>query len=259
MELAQLHVSSCARQIKARQRGEDGEMVLALQAQLKDRFSARQRADRTGRCGECRARLIEHAPHSLALFDLFFGKDSEYEMSLMSCDPLQPTPCGLPQSTETTNVHRHLEGCAAFAASIELRRQIEEHRHAFRQSPSKTEPVYVLLKAIQDSKSTRASSHDRFRREVVPHSRVSLVVRLARSPQRFQFHAIVLRGISRRLEHRIRYSRGCCERNGYQACMRAELKQRLAEDRAALQQMRPWLILPNLLSSLPEHCEWDWF
>jgi hypothetical protein len=226
------------------------EIVLApASTRLKEQIQrARQRADKNPADAANAAReLLEQARRSLALFDLFFGKDSEVRNELSDevaalCNQL---PVAFHEATgDDKTCLEILKAALPFATSIELRQQIEKNigtlsgNLAFK----KLEPVYTLLRAIQDSKEHPRSLLDRFRREAVP----ALATLSVGAPGGAEAHtelfdaaAIVLRGISLAAwnTHQDRATAVAANDLAIKHACGPELKQRLLEDKASLSQI----------------------
>jgi hypothetical protein len=226
------------------------ELVLTpARSRLKERIRrARDRADNNPRDAANAAReLLEQARDALALFDLFFDKESDSRNELFDevaglCNQLLVAYHKATGDDKTC--HEILRAILPFATSMELRQQIEKNSStlsgnvAFKQ----LEPVYAFLKAIQDSKEHPRARLENFNRTAVTAIN-SAVAGLARDSedrnQLFDSAAIVLRGIS--LEawntHQDRKTAIAASELAITYACAADLRARLREDQTTLRQI----------------------
>jgi len=248
------------------------EMVLTpARNRLKEHIrAARERADKNPLDAANAAReLLGHAQQTLCLFDLFFEKNSEIRGDLFDevaslCNQL---PVAYHKATgDDETCLEILRAVLPFATSIELRQQIEQNISTLSGNVAyrKLAPIYELLKALQDSKALPASRLASFQGEVEPAigeaaanfsgvwSPSSTPPRLpgfspsthgslsAASPelaQLFDSAAIVLRDISLAAwnNHHDLKTAVAANELALNYAASAELHQRLAADKAALQ------------------------
>lgn len=270
MELAKLHV----RFMRETNQGlfnveETGEMVLDPDIKrLKQQIQrAKQKlADKnpTGAANAARE-LLEHASCSLALFALFFGKNSylrkEFSNEISDlCNQLSVAHLNATGDDKTSLAI--LEAALPLATSIELRQLIEKNigtisgNLALRKS--ELEPVHGLLKAIQESKEHPSLLLDRFRREVIPALASFSAVERGGSEtyaDLFNSAAIVLRGISLAAwsTHQDQATAVAANRLAIEYAASSELKKRLVKDSAELKQMRHAVHLTPISSAPSLH------
>ncbi len=218
---------------------------------------AKERAETNPRDAASATReLIEQASHTLALFDLFFGKESDlrnefFDEVAASCNEL---PVAYHKATgDDESCINILRAVLSFATSLELRQHIEKNIStlAGNLSVKNRDSVYRLLKSIQDSKETPSARLARFERDVVPAIVEAVGVSgpsnnhdylLSTSPaftELFDSAAIVLRGISLDAWNSQDDQQTAVAANtlAIKHATSPQLKQRLAEDKATLQQM----------------------
>ena len=200
LEMATLHV----RLMRESNQGLDdveqtAELVLTpARKRLEEQIRrAKQRVEENPKNGIAAAReLLEHAQRAVVLFDLFFGKASEVRREVF--DEVA-TVCGYLPAKYHEATHDDatclaiLRSALNFASAIEVRRKIQENIDALTGNLKRKEfePVYRLLKAIQESKEYPRRRLDRFRREVVP-----LLSQLRVNDELLDAAAIVLGAIS---------------------------------------------------------------
>lgn len=117
--------------------------------------------------------LLEHARRTFALFELFFGKESDLRNDLSDetaacCNRLQVI---YHKATgDNSGCLELLRAVLPFAVSIELRLQIEENLATLTGNLTykQFEPVYVILQAIQESKEPPSVRLKKFQIEAVP-------------------------------------------------------------------------------------------
>lgn len=201
--------------------------------------------------------LFQHAQRAAFLFDLFFGKENDLRNDLLDeavavCNRLQVAYHDAIHDDETCL--EILNSVLPLATSIELRQQIEKNIATLNgfAANKKLEPVYALLKSIQDSKESPSVRLARFKRDAV-----AAIVKAAGVTgfsenygylsatstdfmELFDSAAIVLRGISLDAwnNHHDRQTAAAANDLAVKHATNPELKQRLAEDKKALQQMR---------------------
>lgn len=251
LELARLHIRFMRETLQGLDNVEKtAELVLTpARSRLKEQIRrARERADNNPRDAANAAReLLEQARHALALFDLFFDKESDSRNELFDevaglCNQL---PVAYHKATgDDKTCLEILRAILPFATSIELRQQIEKNistlsgNLAFKQ----LEPVYAFLKKIQDSKEHPRARLETFNRAAVTAIN-SAVAGLPHDSedrnQLFDSAAIVLRGIS--LEawntHQDRTTAIAASELAIKYACAADLKARLREDQTTLRQI----------------------
>lgn len=143
----------------------------ALKEQIR---RARGRADKNPRDAANAARdLLEQARKSLDLFELFFGQESDLRNELFDevaalCNQL---PVAYHKATgDDRTCLEILKAILPLATSVELRRQIENNIDTLRGNVARLdlEPIYAILKQIQDSKEHPAKRLQRVKAEVLP-------------------------------------------------------------------------------------------
>jgi len=260
LELAQLHVQF----MRETNQGFDNvektaEMVLApARTRLKDQIErARQCAEKNPANAANAAReLLGHARRSLALFDLFFGLDSDLRNELSDeiaalCNQLQVTYHKATGDDKTCL--DTLNAALPFATAIELRQQIQKNLDTLTRNLTfqKLDPVYALLRTIQDSKDPPGSKLRWFKRDVLPAlaeaasiSGVSssfgpLAAETEASAELANVAAIVLRGISIDAWNTSEDRATAVDANGLalQYASKPELRKQLSDDQVALQRM----------------------
>jgi hypothetical protein len=251
LELARLHVQF----MRESNQGLDdvdktADMVLApAKTRLREQIQRAQRRTESNPADGANAayELLEHAKHSLALFDLFFGKDSDTRIELFDevasvCNQL---PVAYQKATgDDKTCLELLRAVLPFATSIELRQQIEKNISTLDGNVAfKTlEPVFTLLKSIQESHETPRLRLDKFRREAVP-ALASAVSHLSPGSESyselFNSAAIVLRGISLDAwnKHEDKNTAVAANDLAVKHACGVELKRQLREDKASLSQI----------------------
>lgn len=201
--------------------------------------------------------LLQHAQRAAFLFDLFFGKESDLRNDLLDeavavCNRLQVGYHNAIHDDETCL--EILNSVLSLATSIELRQQIEKNIATLNgfAADKRLEPVYTLLKSIQDSKESPSVRLARFKREaiaaIVKATGISgfsenhgyLSAGSEAFKELFDSAAIVLRGISLDAwnNHHDRQTAVAANDLAFKHATSPELRQRLAEDKSALQRMR---------------------
>ena len=265
LELAQIHVQF----MRETNQGLDNiertaELLLGpASSRLKEQIQRAQRtADHKPADAAHAAReVLEVAQRTLALFVLFFGKDSDQRNDFSDdvaalCNRLQVTYHKATGDNKTCL--ELLQTALPFAISSELREQIQanvgtlEGNLAFK----KLEPIYALLKEIQES-----HEHPRFRlarlsREVVPQFSILSVGRLdgsEASTEVLDSAAIVLREISLAAwnTHQDRETAIAASDLALKLARGPEIKRRLIEDQTALRRLQPQPAAPKQSSNKP--------
>jgi C-terminal repeat of topoisomerase len=218
---------------------------------------AEERAKATPQDGASVAKeLFQHAQSAAFLFDLFFGKESEVRNDLLDeaasvCNRLQVAYHNAIHDDETCL--EILNSVLPLTTSIELRQQIEKNIATLKgfATDKRLEPLYTLLKSIQDSKDKPSVRLARFKRDAIPiivkavgisgfsDSYGYLSTSSSDFNELFDSAAIVLRGISLDAwnNHQDRLTAIAANELAIKHATSPELKQRLAEDKATLQQM----------------------
>lgn len=208
IELARLHVGFLREPEQRQDKIEKiAELVLTpVSNRLKEQIkSARERGEKNPpEAAKVALELLQQSPQTLTLFDLFFGKDNELRNDLFdevasACNRLQVVYHEATKDEKTClNI---LNSVLSLATAIELRQQIEKNIGTLRGfiADKQFEPVYALLKSIQDSKDHPRSQLGKFNAEVAPLLNI-VTADLPRSSenrnQLFDSAAIVLRGIA---------------------------------------------------------------
>lgn len=177
MDMAQVHVQF----MQETNQGLDNvdktaELVLApATTRLKQQIQrAEQRAAKNPTDAVNAAReLLDHARHTLALFELFFGKESDARNELSDevaglCNQL---PIIYHKATgDDKGCIDLLRAALQFATSIDLRRQNEKNIGTLTGNLTlkQLESVYAILKALQDSKEPPSVRLRRFNSEAAP-------------------------------------------------------------------------------------------
>ena len=181
IELARLHI----RFMRETNQGLDNvkktaELVLTpasnrLKEQIK---SARDRGEKNPpEAAKVALELFGQAGQTLTLFDLFFGKDNELRNDLFDevasvCNRLQIVY--YKETGDDKTCLEILKVILPFATSTDLRQVIEKDisetctRLELLAVNKKLEPIYALLKSIQDSKDAPKKRLERFEREAMP-------------------------------------------------------------------------------------------
>ena len=177
MELARLHVQFMRETNQGLNDVEKtAELVLApATTRLKQQIRRAQDRSRSNPAdaGQAVTELLKHAKSSVGHFDLIAGPSNESRNDLFD-EVAQVSSALLVTYRQRTNdaalCLTNGPDLLRFATSGELRRQIEENLSAWRQMVSSTmlEPVYAILKALQDSGEHPKSCLTRFRRDAVP-------------------------------------------------------------------------------------------
>ena len=187
--------------------------------------------------------LLHQAQCAAFLFDLFFGKESDFRNDLFDevatvCNRLQIVYYKATGDDKTCL--EILKLVLPFATSTDLEQSIEKDINET-STRLELEPAYTLLKSIQDSKEHPHAQLDKFERTVV--AAIDTAVRgLAdgsnEKSQLFESAAIVLRGVS--LEAWNKHQDGTAAIAANLLALRyactADLKRRLAEDKTTLAQ-----------------------
>lgn len=236
------------------------ELVLApTEAALKEQIRrAKDRADRNPRDAANAAReLLEQARPSFALFDVFFDKESELRNDLFDevaalCNQL---PVAYHKATGDDKACLEiLKAVLPLATSAELRQQIDENISTLsgNLASKKLAPAYALLKSIQDSKESPCARLARFERDAIPalvevgatgyspnSGYLSVIPRDCEDL--FNSAAVVLRGISLDAWNNHQDLRTALAANdlAIKHATDPDLKQRLTEDKATLQETQP--------------------
>jgi DNA-binding response OmpR family regulator len=200
--------------------------------------------------------LIQHSQRAAFLFDLFFGKESDLRNDLLDeavavCNRLQVAYHNATHDDETCL--EILNSVLPLATSVELRQQIEKNIGMLKgfATDKRLESVYALLKSIQDSKESPSSRLARFKRDaiaaIVKAAGISgfsenygyLSASSEDFKELFNSAAIVLRGISLDAwnNHQDRQTAVAANDLAIKHATSPDLKQRLTEDSATLQQM----------------------
>ena len=264
IEIARLHIKFMREMTQDVENFEKtAELVLTptsnrLKEQIK---SARDRGEKNPpEAAKVALELLGQAGPTLTLFDLFFGKNNELRNDLFDevaavCNRLQIVY--YKETGDDKTCLEILKVVLPFATSTDLRQLIEKDisetcaRLELLAVNKKFEPVYTLLKSIQDSKESPCIRLARFERDVIPaivkaagisglsQNHGYLSVASADYKDLFDSAAIVLRGISLDAwnNHQDRQTADAANELAIKHATSPELKQRLAEDKATLQQM----------------------
>jgi hypothetical protein len=251
IELARLHI----RFMRETNQGLDNvektaELVLTpAKNRLKEQIQrAQERAKKDSQDAASAAReLLQQAQRAAFLFDLFFGKENHLRNDLFDevatvCNRLQIVY--YKETSDDTICLEILKVILPFATSTDLRQLIEKDisETCARLELKKLEPVYALLKSIQDSKENPSARLGRFNAEV-SNVLISAIAGLSRGSddykQLWDSAAIVLRGISLDAwnNYQDRQTATVANELAVKHAISPELKQRLAEDKATLQQL----------------------
>jgi DNA-binding response OmpR family regulator len=209
---------------------------------------AEERAKENARDAASAAReLLKQAQSAFALYDLFFTKDSDlrndfFDKVASACNRLQIVYYKATNDDKTCL--EILKVILPLATSTDLKQLIEKDisETCARLESKKLEPVYALLKSIQDSTDHPSSRLKRFNAEIA-NVLISAIADVPRGSdsrnQLFDSAAIVLRGISLEAwnKHEDRTTAVAANELAIKYAFERELKQRLAEDKATLQQM----------------------
>jgi len=261
IELARLHIQF----MRETHQGLDNvektaELVLTpARNRLKEQIQrARESAQQAPATAHDAARtLIEHAHPLLEVFDLFFGEQEHFQKELFDEAATTVVNCLVAYQRKTGDNEtfvKLLERALPLAESVEVRRRIEENIGIGKGNLNGKEldSVYSLLKSIQDGKESPSVRLARFKSDVVAAivkaAGVSgysenygyLSATSADFKELFNSAAIVLRGISLDAwnNHKDRQTAIAANELAVRHATSPELKQRLAEDKATLQQMR---------------------
>jgi CheY-like chemotaxis protein len=238
------------------------ELVLApTKARLKEQIKGAQERAKKNRQDAASAaqELLQQAQSALPLYDLFFGKDSDVRNELFDevasvCNHLQLVYYNATRDDNTCL--EILKLVLPFATSTDLRQAIEKDisdtctRLGLSAVSEKLEPVYTLLTSFQDSKESPPDRLARFERDAIPaivkaagissfsadYGYLSVVP--ANCKDLFDSAAIVLRQISLDAwnNHQDQQTAVAANELAAKHAQSPELKQRLAEDNATLQQ-----------------------
>jgi hypothetical protein len=252
IEIARFHI----RLMRETHQGQDNvekiaELVLTpARNRLKEQIQrAKQSAQQNPAAAHEAARiLIEHAHPLLEVFDLFFGEQEHFQKELFDEVANTAVNCLVAYQRKTSDNEQFvklLERALPLAESIEVRQRIEENIGIGKGNldQSKFDPVYAVLKSIQDSKKSPSERLGRFNAEVA-NVLISAIVGLSRDSddykQLWDSAAIVLRGIALDAwnNHQDRQTAFAANELAIKHATSPELKQRLAEDKRTLQQMR---------------------
>jgi hypothetical protein len=195
--------------------------------------------------------LLQQARSVLPLYDVFFDKDSDMRNELFGevaavCNRLQIDYYKATRDDKTCL--EILKAVLPLATSIDLRREIEKDiNDTFRRLEllavnKKLEPVYTLLKSLQESKEHPRSRLRRFHADIA-NGLISATAGLPQGSENrerlFDAAAIVLREISLDAwnTHKDRGTALAAQQLALRYAITPELKQRLAEDAITLQQL----------------------
>lgn len=247
IDLAKLHI----RFMRETNQGLDNvektaELVLTpARSRLKEQIlRAKDRAEKDPRDAASAAReLLDQARHTLDLFDLFFDKESDLRSELFDevaglCNQLPVTYHKATGDDKTCL--EILKAILPFATSMDLRQQIEKNISTLSGNLAfkKLEPVYALLKAIQDSKAHPYARYDKFKFDLVNVlNAVAEDVSDDSIKELFDSAAIVLRAISLDAwnAHQDRSTAIVASQLALEYAVSPELQQRLRKDMADLQ------------------------
>ena len=252
IEIARLHVGFLRGPEQRQDKIEKiAELVLTpVGNRLKEQTkSARDRGEKNPpEAAKVATELLQQSRQTLKLFDLFFGKDNELRNDLFDevvsvCNRLQVVYHDATKDEKTCL--DILNSILSLATAIDLRQQIEKNISTLKgfATDKKLEPIYALLKSIQDSKESPSARLGRFNVEV-SNALISAIAGLSRGSddynQLWDSAAIVLRGISLDAwnNHQDRQTAVAANELAVKHATSPELKQRLAEDKRTLQQMR---------------------
>jgi hypothetical protein len=250
MDMAQVHVQF----MRDTNQGLDSveqtaELVLVpATARLKQQIQrAEQRAAKNPSDAVNAAReLLDHARHTLALFELFFGKESDARNELSDevaglCNQL---PIAYHKATgDDKGCIDLLRAALQFATSIDLRRQIEKSISTLTGNLTfkQLEPIYAVLQAIQESKELPSIRFNKFRIEAVPAiSKISAgIVGSEEHTDLWDGAAGILRGISLTAwnDHQDMTTAVAGNELALKYVRSAELRQRLVADQTTLREM----------------------
>jgi hypothetical protein len=198
--------------------------------------------------------LLQHSRKSLTLLDIFFGKDHELRNDLFdavagACNRLQVISYEV-TSDEKTCIEI-LKSVLPLATAVELKQQIEKNIETLKGfvRRKQIDPVYALLKSIEDGKEIPSEKFARFKRDalsaIAKAAGVSgfsenygyLSAATADIKELFDIAAIVLRGISldawnNHLDH---YTAIEANKLAIRHATSDTLKQKLAEDKTILE------------------------
>lgn len=260
IELARLHIKF----MRETNQGLDNvektaELVLTpARNRLKEQIQrARESAQQNPATAHEAARtLIEHAHPLLDVFDLFFGEQEHFQKELFDEAATTVVNCLVAYQRKTGDNQtfvKLLERALPLAESVEVRRRIEENIGIGKGNlkGKELDSVYALLKSIQDSTDSPSVRFARFKRDavaaIIKAAGISgfsenygyLSATSADFKELFDSAAIVLRGISLDAwnKHQDRQTAVAANDLAIKHATSPELKQRLAEDKATLQQM----------------------
>lgn len=260
IELARLHIQF----MRETNQGLDNvektaELVLTpARNRLKEQIQrARESAQQNPATAHEAARtLIEHARPLMDVFDLFFGEAEHFQKELFDEAATTVVNCLVSYQRKTGDNEtfvKLLERALPLAESVDVRRRIEENIGVGKGNLKGKEfdSVYSLLKSIQDSNESPSERLVRFKRDAVAailkasgisgfsESHGYLSAASIEANELFDSAAIVLRGISLDAwnKHQDRQTAMAANDLAIKHATTPELKQRLAEDKATLQQM----------------------
>jgi len=255
IEIARFHI----RLMRETHQGQDNvekiaELVLTpARNRLKEQIQrAKQSAQQNPAAAHEAARiLIEHAHPLLEVFDLFFGEQEHFQKELFDEVANTAVNCLVAYQRKTGDNEQFvklLERALPLAESIEVRQRIEENIGIGKGNLIGS--IHTLLKSIQDSKESPSARMARFKRDVV--GAITKVAGISGFSQNYGYlsatteefkelfdnAAIVLRGISLDAwnNHQDRQTAVAANELAILHATSPELKQRLAEDKATLQQ-----------------------
>ena len=252
IEIARLHI----RLMRETHQGQDNvekiaELVLTpARNRLKEQIQrAKQSAQQNPAAAHEAARiLIEHAHPLLEVFDLFFGEQEHFQKELFDEVANTAVNCLVAYQRKTGDNEQFRN---YWSAHCRLQSPLKSGNASKKTSVSarviwisrNSTPFTQCLKSIQDSKESPSERLGRFNAEVA-NVLISAIVGLSRDSddykQLWDSAAIVLRGISLDAwnNHQDRQTAFAANELAIKHATSPELKQRLAEDKRTLQQMR---------------------
>jgi hypothetical protein len=248
IEIARLHIGFLRGPEQRQDKIEKiAELVLTpVSNRLKEQIkSARDRGEKNPpEAAKVALELLQQSRQTLTLFDLFFGKDNELRNDLFdevasACNRLQVVYHEATRDEKTSI--EILNSVLSLATAIELRQQIEKNIGTLTGfiADKKLEPVYALLKLIQDSKDHPRSQLGKFNNEVAALLN-TVTADLPRGSenrnQLFDSAATVLRGISLEAwnKHHDKTTAVTANKLALEFACDPILKQRLQEDQTTL-------------------------
>lgn len=201
--------------------------------------------------------LIDNALPLLELFDLFFGEAEHFQKEIFDDVASTAVGCVVEYQRNTGDNQtfvRVLERAMPLADSLDVRKRIEANISIGKSNlrGKELEPVYALLKSIQESKDSPSAKLAGFKRDAIPALNKATGISgfsenygyLSASAEDFKelfdSAAIVLRSISLDAwnNHHDRQTAVAANDLAIKHATSPEIKQRLAEDKRSLQQMR---------------------